>query len=88
AMLGADSAARLACVVMLAPQIIIVALLSYWEAWVQLALVALLMAAQLAAMVRLLRDPRQYAPWYNGTGVTAYVAGMMATATAIQGQIL
>jgi len=46
------------------------------------------MAAQLAAMVRLLRDPRQYAPWYNGTGVTAYVAGMMATATAIQGQIL
>ena len=88
AMLGADSAARLACVVMLAPQIVIVALLSYWEAWVQLALVALLMAAQLAAMVRLLRDPRQYAPWYNGTGVTAYVAGMMATATAIQGQIL
>jgi chlorophyll synthase len=34
-------------------------------------------------MVKLLKDPERYAPWYNGTGVTAYVAGMMIAASAL-----
>jgi chlorophyll synthase len=34
-------------------------------------------------MVRLLRDPRRLTPWYNGTGVTLYVLGMMASALAV-----
>jgi chlorophyll synthase len=29
-------------------------------------------------------DPRAKAPWYNATGVTLYVAGMMVTAFAIR----
>ena len=28
-------------------------------------------------MLRLLRDPRRHAPWYNATGTTLYVLGML-----------
>jgi chlorophyll synthase len=34
-------------------------------------------------MRKWLRDPRGLAPWYNGAGVTLYVAGMMASAVAL-----
>ena len=34
-------------------------------------------------MVRLLRDPKQYAPWYNATGTTLYVIGMLVSAFAV-----
>jgi chlorophyll synthase len=33
----------------------------------------------------MLRDPRGKAPWYNGTGVVLYVAGMMVAAFALRG---
>ena len=33
----------------------------------------------------LLRDPKGKAPWYNATGVTLYVAGMMVAAFALAG---
>jgi chlorophyll synthase len=32
----------------------------------------------------LLRDPKGRAPWYNGAGVTLYVAGMMVSAFAVR----
>jgi chlorophyll synthase len=44
-----------------------------------------LLAAQAALMPRLLRDPRQQAPFYNGTGTTLYVIGMLVTAFALSG---
>jgi chlorophyll synthase len=31
----------------------------------------------------MLKDPAALAPWYNGTGVTAYVSGMMVSAFAL-----
>ena len=37
----------------------------------------------LIAMAKLVKDPEELAPWYNGTGVMAYVSGMMVTATAL-----
>ena len=40
---------------------------------------------QIPAMRVLLRDPKGKAPWYNGTGVTLYVTGMMVTAFALRG---
>jgi chlorophyll synthase len=46
--------------------------------------VALLHVAQLALMARLLRDPRALAPWYNATGVTLYVLGMLVCAFALR----
>jgi chlorophyll synthase len=36
-------------------------------------------------MRRLLADPRGRAPWYNGTGVSLYVAGMLVSAFALKG---
>jgi chlorophyll synthase len=33
----------------------------------------------------LLRDPKGKAPWYNGTGITLYVSGMMIAAFALRG---
>ena len=82
-LLGADRAARVACWVMAVPQVLAAALLAYWDFGMAAAMVAALVALQLLAMRRWLRDPRALAPWYNGAGVTLYVAGMMACAVAL-----
>jgi chlorophyll/bacteriochlorophyll a synthase len=78
--LGVGPAARLACIVMAAPQAIVVLLLAQWGLIAAAAAVAAALALQLLCMARLVRDPRRYAPWYNGTGVTLYVLGMLAAA--------
>ena len=85
AQLGPRPAARLACLVMAAPQLVVIALLAAWDAPVQAAVVALLLGLQCLAMRRLLRDPRAFAPWYNGVGVTLYVLGMLVSAFALRG---
>jgi chlorophyll synthase len=36
-------------------------------------------------MKRLLSDPRRLAPWYNATGVSLYVLGMMSAAIGLGG---
>jgi chlorophyll synthase len=81
--LGIESAARVACAVMIAPQVLVTAALLGWGYGIAAASVAALTAAQLALMARLLRDPRAHAPWYNATGTTLYVLGMLASAIAI-----
>ncbi len=82
---GPAIAARIACVVMALPQTIVVMLLVIWgRPWFALA-VAVALLGQFAAMRVLLRDPEGRAPWYNATGVTLYVAGMMVTAFAVRG---
>jgi chlorophyll synthase len=83
--LGPERAARLACVVMAVPQSAVASLLLLWGAPVQAGIVAAFLALQGLAMRRMLRDPKGLAPWYNGTGVLLYVAGMMAAATALGG---
>ncbi len=85
--LGAQNAARLACVVMALPQAVVIALLLNWEQPWHALIVGGLLAAQLLLMVRLLRDPKAYAPWYNATGTTLYVLGMLATAFALGGML-
>jgi chlorophyll synthase len=83
--LGPDVAARLACTVMGLAQAIVIPLLAIWgKPWHALAVLAVLLA-QMAAMRVLLRDPKGKAPWYNGTGVVLYVAGMMVSAFALRG---
>ncbi|WP_224816628.1 chlorophyll synthase ChlG [Hasllibacter sp. MH4015] len=85
--LGPDRAAKLACIVMALPQGVVIGLLIFWDGpWFALA-IAVSLALQLAAMRVLLRDPKGKAPWYNGTGVSLYVLGMMVTAFAIRGLI-
>jgi chlorophyll synthase len=82
--LGPARAARVACLVMIAPQLAVVGLLVAWAHPGHAAVVAALIALQLAAMLRLLRSPRARAPWYNGTGVTLYVLGMLVAALALR----
>jgi chlorophyll/bacteriochlorophyll a synthase len=85
--LGEAAAARLACVVMAVPQLVVVAMLLSWNRPVQAAIVAGSIALQALCMVRLLKDPKKYAPWYNATGVTLYVLGMLAAAFAVRGGV-
>ncbi|MCA3718649.1 MAG: chlorophyll synthase ChlG [Brevundimonas sp.] len=84
AVLGEDRAARIACVAMAAPQVVVVFLLFLvWDRpWHGLA-VGVLLAAQIGCMVRLLGRPKDLTPWYNATGTTLYVIGMMVSAFAV-----
>jgi chlorophyll synthase len=83
ARLGEHRAARVACAMMLAPQVAVVALLAHWAHPIQAGIVAALAIAQVLLMRRLLRAPREHAPWYNGTGIMLYVLGMLASASAL-----
>jgi chlorophyll synthase len=85
--LGPARAARLACWVMAVPQVAVVALLVAWTLpWHALGVAAVLVA-QLLCMPRLLADPRGRAPWYNGTGITLYVSGMMIAAFGLRAAV-
>ncbi|MBV8973374.1 MAG: chlorophyll synthase ChlG [Sphingomonadaceae bacterium] len=83
AVLGIAPAARIACVVMLVPQVVVVALLARWGAGWSAAVVAALVAGQVGLMARLLGDPAARTPWFNATGTTLYVLGMLAAAIGI-----
>ncbi|QJE74239.1 chlorophyll synthase ChlG [Aerophototrophica crusticola] len=83
ASLGVDRAAKLACAVMAVPQVAVVGLLLAWGLPLYAGIIALSLAVQLVLMARLLKRPRELAPWYNGTGVTLYVLGMLASAIAL-----
>ncbi len=85
--LGVQNAARLACLVMALPQLAVIALLFGRGYTVSAAVVSLVLLLQIAAMPRLLSNPAKYAPWYNATGVTLYVLGMLAAALGLGGYI-
>lgn len=82
--LGVVNAGRVACLVMAVPQFVVVGLLAHWGATGHAAVVGLLLGAQLMLMARLLDNPRERAPWYNGTGITLYVIGMLVSAFALR----
>lgn len=81
---GPEVAARIACITMAVPQLVVVCLLLVWARPAHATVVACALAAQIVCMRVLLRDPEEKAPWYNATGVTLYVLGMMATALAVR----
>jgi chlorophyll synthase len=83
--LGPERAARLACAIMLLPQVAVIGALWVWDRPVHAAIIGALVLLQLAAMRRMLRDPKALAPWFNGTGVLLSVAGMMVAALALGG---
>jgi chlorophyll synthase len=83
AMLGAAFAARLACAVMLLAQILVIGAMLGWHHLNAAAAVVVLTGAQMLLMFRLLEMPRERAPWYNGTGTTLYVIGMLICAFAL-----
>ncbi|MCR9255097.1 MAG: chlorophyll synthase ChlG [Alphaproteobacteria bacterium] len=83
--LGPARAAWVACVMMLLPQLVVLTLLVQWGTDLEAYLLAGVIAAQGFLMIRLMRDPKGLAPWYNATGVTLFVSGMMISAFAVRG---
>jgi chlorophyll synthase len=86
--LGVETAAKVACLAMAAPQVVVVALLFLWGAPWQAVAVAVLLIVQVALMARLLRNPRALASWYNATGTSLYVIGMLVAAFALRPLLL
>ncbi len=84
-LLGPARAAVLACWVMAVPQVVVTGLLLRWHQPLHACFVVAVLGAQIVLMRRFLTDPRRLAPWYNGTGTTLYVVGMLAVAFAIRG---
>ncbi len=82
-LLGVGNAARFACWVMAVPQLVVVALMWSWQMPYYAAAVGVLLVAQLLLMAHLLKSPRERAPWYNGTGISCYVLGMLVSAFAL-----
>lgn len=85
--LGVDRSVRLACGVMIIPQISVVLFLISWQRPLEAGIVGLSLVIQSILMIRLLKDPLRLAPWYNATGVTLYVLGMMVSAFAVRGLV-
>ena len=82
--LGVSGAARTACLMMLAPQAVVVVLLLMWQApWHALAVTALLLA-QLPLMHRFTKDPVGKALMLSAAGVPLFVSGMMVSAWALR----
>ena len=82
--LGVENAALIACVMMALPQFVVAVKLAGWGRPIHAAIVGLFLLVQIGLMARLLRDPRKYAPWYNATGTSLFVFGMLASAFAVR----
>ena len=82
--LGPHNAARVACAMMAAPQLVVIALLTSWGKPIHAAIVVALLAGQAAMMARFLAKPVERALWYSGFGIPLFVSGMMACAFAVQ----
>ena len=83
--LGPERAAKMACIVMAIPQLIVIGLLFYWSLPFHAAAIVALLAVQFWAMRKMMTDPKALAPWYNGAGVGPYVLGMMIVAFGLRG---
>jgi len=85
--LGVFRAAFFACVVMAVPQVVVIGALLHWGRPFHAVAIVLLLGAQLLLMQRLLARPREKAPWYNATGTSLYVIGMLVSAFALHGLV-
>lgn len=85
AALGVQRAAWVACIVMLVPQFVVMALLAAWDAPIYAAAIGALVLVQALMMRGFLAAPRERALFLSGAGVPFYVAGMMIAAFALRG---
>ena len=86
--LGVQNAGRVACAVMALAQSVVVVLLLEWGKPFHAAIVTILVGVQLVLMTRLVEKPRERAPWYNATGTSLYVLGMLVGAFALRSDML
>jgi chlorophyll synthase len=82
--LGVDNAGRVASLAMALPQAVVVALLFSWDRPWHAAGVSLLLAVQVAMMVRFLKNPSERALWLSAVGVNFFVLGMLVAAFAVR----
>ena len=68
---------------MVSAQLMIITFLVFINALIFALAIGLLLTFQILAMVRMMKNPKELVPWYNGTGVLLYVSGMMITAFAL-----
>lgn len=87
-LLGVDSAARFACIMMGLPQAVVIVLLALWGRVFEALAIAALLGAQIVLMNKLIAAPREQAARYNATGTTLYVLGMMIAAVALRSAAL
>ena len=85
--MGVRGAALFACAVMALAQVAVIAILYGQNLIFSVAIVGVFTAAQIGFMVRLVSNPAKFAPWYNATGVSLYVFGMLAAALGLGGYI-
>lgn len=85
--MGVRKAAIFASVVMASAQIAVIGLLYAQNLMVSAAIVTVFLVVQIGLMARMVGDPRGLAPWYNATGVSLYVFGMLAAALGLGGYI-
>jgi len=81
--LGANKAAQVSTVLMLAPQVIVLALLLLWDKPVYAAAIGVLMIGQVFLLRDFLKRPIEKALFYSGFGVPLLVSGMMVAAFAV-----
>ncbi|WP_108646683.1 chlorophyll synthase ChlG [Polynucleobacter rarus] len=82
--LGADSAAKVACLIMLVPQVIVcIYLYLIDQAWHSLGVFMLIMI-QIILMKFFISKPIERAIFYSGFGVPLFVSGMMVAAFGIR----
>jgi chlorophyll synthase len=82
--LGVNGAARTACLMMAVPQIVVIALLLYWDAPLHAAGVGALLMGQAVLMSWFLAKPVDRALYYSGFGVPLFVLGMLVSAFALR----
>ena len=87
-LLGVENAARFACVMMALPQAVVIALLALWARPFEALAIMALLIVQMTLMKKLIAEPREKAAWYNATGTTLYVLGMMIAAFALRSAAL
>ena len=85
--MGVRAAALFACAVMALAQLAVIAILLWQDLLLSAAIVGVFSMVQIGLMTRLVSDPAKYAPWYNATGVSLYVFGMLAAALGLGGYI-
>ncbi len=83
AMLGEATAATLACFVMILPQLAVIFIMLFTHHRITGVVVTGLVVIQMFLMIELLDRPRDRAIWYNATGTTLYVTGMLVCAFAL-----
>ena len=81
--LGRKPATLVACLVMLFPQLIVIALFYFWGSLILAKTLAVCVLLQSLSMIFLIRDPEKSTPFFNMTGVLLYIAGMMLSANGL-----